>query len=52
METGKSRVIAARYEGRRFNSCNDITIDEKGRIYFSDPRYLGEEPVDQPVAGD
>jgi gluconolactonase len=28
------------FRGRPFNSPNDITIDEKGRIYFSDPRYL------------
>ena len=49
MKTGKSYVIAGLYEGRPFNSCNDITIDETGRIYFSDPRYLGHEPIDQPV---
>ena len=24
-------------------------MDEKGRIYFTDPRYLGHEPIDQPV---
>ena len=51
MQTGKSYIIAGLYENRPFNSPNDITIDEKGRIYFSDPRYLGHEPVDQPVAG-
>lgn len=49
MKTGKSYVIAGLYEGRPFNACNDITIDEMGRIYFSDPRYLGHEPIDQPV---
>ena len=49
MSSGKSEIIAGVYEGRPFNSPNDITIDEKGRIYFSDPRYLGHEPVDQPV---
>ena len=51
MTTGKSEIIAGLYEGRPFNAPNDITIDEKGRIYFSDPRYLGHEPVDQPVMG-
>ena len=30
-------------------SIHDITIDEKGRIYFSDPRYLGHEPIDQSI---
>ncbi len=49
MKTGKSYVVAGLFEGRPFNACNDITIDEKGRIYFSDPRYLGHEPIDQPV---
>jgi gluconolactonase len=49
MKTGKSYIIAGLYKGRPFNSPNDISIDEKGRIYFSDPRYLGHEPIDQPV---
>src|SRR5262245_25410992 len=51
MKTGKSFIIAGMYEGRPFNAPNDITIDEKGRIYFSDPRYLGWETIDQPVMG-
>jgi gluconolactonase len=49
MKTGKSYIIAGMFEGRPLNSPNDITIDEKGRIYFSDPRYLGHETIDQPV---
>jgi gluconolactonase len=49
MATGKSVIVAGLYEGKPFNSPNDITLDERGRIYFSDPRYLGHEPVEQPV---
>ena len=49
MKTGKSYIIAGLFDGRPFNSPNDITIDEKDRIYFSDPRYVGHEPIDQPV---
>jgi gluconolactonase len=49
MKTGKSYILAGLFEGRPLNSPNDLTIDEKGRIYFSDPRYLGHEPVEQPV---
>jgi len=49
MKTGKSYIVAGLFEGRPLNSPNDITVDEKGRIYFSDPRYLGHEPIDQPV---
>jgi gluconolactonase len=33
------KVLADRIEGKRFNTPNDLTIDSKGRIYFSDPRY-------------
>ncbi|HSQ55460.1 MAG TPA: SMP-30/gluconolactonase/LRE family protein [Gemmata sp.] len=49
MKTGKSYIIAGLFEGKPFNSPNDISIDEKGRIYFSDPRYLGHEAIDQAV---
>jgi gluconolactonase len=49
LKTGKSYILAALFEGRPFNSPNDIAIDEKGRIYFSDPRYVGHEPIEQPV---
>lgn len=43
VKTGRRTVLADRYQGKRFNACNDLCIDEKGRIYFSDPRYLGTE---------
>lgn len=36
---GTITVLADNYGGKRFNSPNDLTIDSKGRIYFSDPRY-------------
>lgn len=49
MKTGKTYIVAGLFEDKPFNAPNDITIDEKGRIYFSDPRYLGHEPIDQPV---
>jgi gluconolactonase len=44
VKTGKSAVLADKYMGKRFNAPNDLAIDQKGRIYFSDPRYLGDEP--------
>ena len=49
MKTGRSIILAGLFEGRPFNSANDVTIDEKGRLYFSDPRYLGHEALLQPV---
>jgi len=45
MKTGRSMILAGGFEGKPFNALNDITIDENGRIYFTDPRYLGHEPV-------
>ena len=49
LKTGKSSIVAGFYEGRPFNAPNDITIDLKGRIYFSDPRYVGHELIEQAV---
>jgi gluconolactonase len=40
---GNITVLADKFEGKRFNSPNDLTIDTKGRVYFSDPRYVGDE---------
>jgi gluconolactonase len=37
------RVLADRWHGKRFNSPNDLTVDTHGRVYFTDPRYVGNE---------
>ena len=37
-------VLADRYQDKRFNAPNDLTLDRRGHIYFTDPRYLGSEP--------
>ncbi|MFO0846081.1 MAG: SMP-30/gluconolactonase/LRE family protein [Gemmataceae bacterium] len=44
LKTKRRTVLADRYMGKRFNAPNDLAIDRHGRIYFSDPRYLGDEP--------
>ncbi len=44
---GTVTVLAERYGGKRFNSPNDLTIDSKGRIYFSDPRYGPRSDLEQ-----
>ena len=51
MASGKSTIIAGSFNGRSFNAPNDLVLDEAGRIYFTDPRYFGHEPVEQPVKG-
>mgnify|MGYP000527633623 FL=1 len=51
MKNGKSTIVAGLFNDRRFNSPNDLVIDNNGRIYFTDPRYFGKEPIDQPLDG-
>ena len=41
---GTVRTLADRYQGKRFNSPNDVAVDRQGRVYFSDPRHVGSEP--------
>lgn len=36
---GAVTPIVATYQGKRFNSCNDLWPDPQGGIYFTDPRY-------------
>jgi len=49
MATGRARILSSLYEGQPFNAPNDIAVDLQGRIYFTDPRYLGHEPILQPT---
>lgn len=44
---GTITVMADRYQGRRLNSPNDLTMDSQGRIYFSDPRYGARTGLEQ-----
>jgi gluconolactonase len=36
---GSTICIAARFEGQRLNSPNDLAFDHQGRLWFTDPRY-------------
>lgn len=33
------RTLADRWQGKRLNSPNDIVVDRRGRVYFTDPTY-------------
>ncbi|HWG47238.1 MAG TPA: SMP-30/gluconolactonase/LRE family protein [Gemmataceae bacterium] len=45
---GKSRrVLADKYEGKRFNAPNDLVIDKQGGIYFTDPAFSAPMPLPQ-----
>jgi len=36
---GKVTVLADKYDGKRFNSLNDLWMAPNGGVYFTDPRY-------------
>jgi gluconolactonase len=38
-ESGQFVSVAERYEGKRFNSPNDLAVRPNGDIYFTDPPY-------------
>ena len=44
LQTHEGTTLVDRLQSKRFNSPNDLVVDLKGRIYFTDPRYGGTEP--------
>jgi gluconolactonase len=44
---GNVTVLAEKYQGKRFNSLNDLWIDLKGGVYFTDPRYGNRDGMEQ-----
>ncbi len=46
LATGRVEVLAEFYEGKRLNKPNDVTIDGKGRLYFTDPNW-GDAPANR-----
>lgn len=38
-------VLAERFEGKRFNSPNDVVVDGSGRIWFTDPLYAPDRSI-------
>src|SRR5690606_35263203 len=39
LETKQKTIVADKYFGKRFSSCNDVAIGRDGKIYFTDPPY-------------
>lgn len=44
---GNVTVLADKYDGKPFNSLNDLWIDPKGGVYFTDPRYGRRDNMQQ-----
>ena len=40
-------VLTDSFAGKPYNQPNDLTVDAKGRIYFSDPRYGPRDGMEQ-----
>jgi gluconolactonase len=51
MKTGATTVLTERYEGKRYNSPNDLCVDGAGRTWFTDPRYGERETMEMTVEG-
>lgn len=39
------KILAAQYNGARFNAPNDLIISKAGIIYFTDPNWQASEPT-------
>ncbi len=50
MRTGAITVLADSYQGKHLVGANDVTSDAAGRIYFTDARFVGNEPMELPNA--
>ncbi len=44
---GTVTVLTDAFGGKKYNQPNDITLDSKNRIYFSDPRYGPRDDMQQ-----
>jgi gluconolactonase len=44
---GNVTVLADKYQDKKFNSLNDLWLDPKGGIYFTDPRYGNRDNLEQ-----
>ena len=49
LEDGKFVTLADRFEGKRFNSPNDLALRKNGDIYFTDPPYGLDKLNDSPL---
>jgi gluconolactonase len=51
LATGAYEVLTERYDGVRYNSPNDVCIDGRGRVYFTDPCYGDRSIMEMEIEG-
>ena len=47
LRDGIVRELTSSFNGKAYNTPNDLTTDSRGRIYFSDPRYGKRDDMQQ-----
>lgn len=43
---GKTEIYASGFEGKRFNRPNDLAFDNKGNLYFTEPKSYNKDSLD------
>jgi gluconolactonase len=48
LTTGRVEILADNFQGTPFRGPNDVTLDGKGRVYFTDPEAVAVYRIDAP----
>ena len=51
LQDGKVEPLCETYDGKPLNSPNDLALDGRGGLYFTDPRYGQDMKIDQSCMG-
>jgi gluconolactonase len=51
LATGRYEILTDRFDGVRYNSPNDICVDGRGRVYFTDPCYGDRSIMEMEIEG-
>jgi gluconolactonase len=51
LSTGHYEALTDRYDGVRYNSPNDVCVDGRDRIYFTDPCYGDRSQMEMAIEG-
>lgn len=51
LDSGATSLLSGSYQGKPFNSPNDLTVRKDGNVYFTDPSYQADGRPGQGVTG-